>query len=283
MPIRGMRSSCWSWSAMVRPPGSSFPASVCCAAPRWPDGPTLRKVSARGPADEREGAFVRLKISQRTDEFFRLFAESARNLRTAGEMLKDLIEDYTDVETKARRIQDREHEGDEITHEIIRRLNTSFVTPMDREDIYALGSALDDVMDAVDAVADLFVLHRIEEPLPEMKALAEVLLRGVQQTEQALEVFPQMDRDRLEPYWVEITRLEKEGDRIYRRAVADLFSGDYKAMDVLKWKDVIDNLEEGVDGLAGGPTPPRPAAPPRTAPGRSWPGSPTGTPPASGG
>ena len=164
-------------------------------------------------------------------------------------MLKDLIEDYTDVETKARRIQDREHEGDEITHEIIRRLNTSFVTPMDREDIYALGSALDDVMDAIDAVADLFVLHRIEEPLPEMKALADVLLRGTQQTEQALEVFPRMDRDKLEPYWVELNRLENEGDRIYRRAVADLFSGDYKAMDVLKWKDVIENLEGAVDGL----------------------------------
>ena len=192
---------------------------------------------------------MRLKISQRTDEFFRLFAESARNLRTAAEMLKDLIEDYDDVESKARRIQDREHEGDEITHEIIRRLNTSFVTPMDREDIYALGSALDDVMDAIDAVADLFVLHRIEEPLPEMKALADVLLRGAQQTEQALEVFARMDRDKLEPYWVEINRLENEGDRIYRRAVAGLFSGDYKAMDVLKWKDVIENLEGAVDGL----------------------------------
>jgi predicted phosphate transport protein (TIGR00153 family) len=209
--------------------------------------PTTR--GSRRVARDEEGAPVRLKISQRTDEFFRLFAESARNLRTATELLKDLIENYTDVESRAHRIQDREHEGDEITHEIIRRLNTSFVTPMDREDIYALASALDDVMDAVDATADLFVLHRIEEPLPEMKALADVLLRGAEQTEQALDVFPRMDRGRLEPYWVEVNRLENEGDRIYRRAVADLFSGDYKAMDVLKWKDVIENLEAAVDGL----------------------------------
>jgi len=192
---------------------------------------------------------VKLKIAQRSDDYFRLFAESARNVRTATEMLKELVEDFTDVDAKAQRIQDREHEGDEITHDIIRRLNTSFVTPMDREDIYALASALDDVLDAVDAVADLFVLHRIEEPLPEMKALADVLVRGAQQTEQALEVFSRMDRNRLEPYWVEINRLENEGDRIYRRAVADLFSGDYKAMDVLKWKDVIENLESAVDGL----------------------------------
>jgi predicted phosphate transport protein (TIGR00153 family) len=192
---------------------------------------------------------MKLKIAQRADEYFDLFAQSATNLRVATEQLKDLIEDYGDVEVKAQRIRDREHEGDEITHEIIRRLNTSFITPMDREDIYSLGSALDDVMDAVDAVADVFVLHRIEEPLPEMKAQADVLLRAAQQTEEAVGQLGRMARDRLEPYWVEINRLENEGDRIYRRAVADLFSGDYKAMDVLKWKEVIENLEEAVDGL----------------------------------
>ena len=192
---------------------------------------------------------AKLRISQRADEYFELFARAATNLRTAAEQLKDLIENYTDVEAKAQRIQDREHEGDEVTHAIIRRLNTTFITPMDREDIYALASALDDVLDAVEAVADLFVLHRIEEPLPEMKAQADVLLRAAQQTEEALRALPRMARDRLEPYWVEINRLENEGDRIYRRAVADLFSGDYKAMDVLKWKEVIENLEEAVDGL----------------------------------
>ncbi len=192
---------------------------------------------------------MRLKISQRTDEFFRLFAESARNLRTAAEMLKDLIEDYDDVESKARRIQDREHEGDEITHEIIRRLNTSFVTPMDREDIYALGSALDDVMDAIDAVADLFVLHRIEEPLPEMKAQIDVLLQAAEQAEKALALLPTMERDKLEEYWLAINRIEDEGDRIYRKTVAELFSGEFKAMDVLKLKDVVENLEDGIDGL----------------------------------
>ncbi|MFL5797933.1 MAG: DUF47 domain-containing protein [Actinomycetota bacterium] len=192
---------------------------------------------------------MKLKISQRADEFFDLFAQSASNLRTAAELLQDLIEDYSEVENKARRIQDREHEGDEITHGIVGRLNTTFITPMDREDIYSLASALDDVLDAIEAVADLFVLHRIEAPLPEMKAQVDVLLRAAQQTEAALREFPHMRRERLEPYWMEINRLENEGDRIYRRAVADLFSGDYKAMDVLKWKDVIDNLEEAVDGL----------------------------------
>ncbi len=192
---------------------------------------------------------MNLKISQRGDEFFELFVESARNLRAGAELLKDLIDDYRDVELKASRIRDREHEGDEITHAIIRRLNTTFVTPMDREDIYMLASALDDVLDAVEAVSDLFHLHAIEAPLPEMKSQIQVLVHAAEQTEQALAALSRMDRDKLEPYWIEINRLENEGDKLYRRAVADLFSGDYKAMDVLKWKEVIENLEEAIDGL----------------------------------
>jgi predicted phosphate transport protein (TIGR00153 family) len=192
---------------------------------------------------------VKLRVSQRSGEFFDLFLESARNLRTGAELLKDLVENYEDVEAKAQRVKDREHEGDEITHAIIKRLNTTFVTPMDREDIYELASALDDVMDEIEAVADLFVLHRIEEPFPDMKAQVDVILQAAEQAVRALEVLPKMARDKLEGYWLEINRLEDEGDRIYRKAVADLFSGDFKAMDVLKWKDVIEHLEEAMDGL----------------------------------
>src|SRR5205807_6998531 len=98
-------------------------------------------------------------------------------------------------------------------------------------------------MDAIEAVADLFVLHRIEEPLPEMKAQIDVLGRAVALTEDALTKLPKMERDSLESSWVEMSELEDEGDRIYRRTVATLFSGEFKAMDVLKWKDVIEELE----------------------------------------
>ena len=192
---------------------------------------------------------MKLKVSARADEFFDLFTESGSNLASAARLLKDLVDDFDDVELKAKRIQDREHEGDEVTHAIIRRLNTTFITPMDREDIYALASALDDVLDAIEAVSDLFVLHHIAEPLPVMRAQAAVLLRATEHTEEGLRSLRGMDRDRLEPYWIEINTLENEGDMLYRRAVAELFSGDHKAMDVLKWKDVIENLEEAVDHL----------------------------------
>jgi predicted phosphate transport protein (TIGR00153 family) len=191
---------------------------------------------------------VRLKVSQRPGEFFDLFAESARNLRAGTAQLRDMVNDYTNIELKARRIQELEHDGDEVTHTIIRRLNTTFITPIDREDIYALASALDDVLDYVEAAADLFVLHAIEAPLPEMKAQVDVLDLATEQTEQAVLALAKMDRARLEPYWVEINRLENEGDKLFRRAVADLFSGDHRAMDVLKWKEVIETLEEALDG-----------------------------------
>jgi predicted phosphate transport protein (TIGR00153 family) len=192
---------------------------------------------------------VKLKVSQRGQAFFELFIASAENVRVAAEMLKELVDDYTDVEVKARRIQEREHEGDEVTHEIIRRVNTTFITPLDREDIYKLATDMDDVMDAIEAASDLFVLHHIETPLPEMRAQVDVLLRAAVQTEEALRELPKMGKARLEPYWVEINSLENEGDKLFRRAVADLFSGDHRAMDVLKWKEVIETLEEALDGL----------------------------------
>jgi uncharacterized protein len=192
---------------------------------------------------------MKLKVKQHAGVFFELFAASAENLRITAELMKELVEDFTDIEVKARRIQEREHDGDQLTHDIITRLNTTFITPMDREDIYALGTALDDVVDAMEAAADVFVLHAIERPLPVMQAQVDVLCRAALQTEEALKQLPKMGKVNLEPYWVEINSLENEGDRIYRRAVADLFSGDYRAMDVLRWKEVIEGLEEAIDGL----------------------------------
>jgi uncharacterized protein len=197
----------------------------------------------------REEDALRLKISQRSEVFFDLFDQSASNLRETSELLRDLVENYDDVDLKVRRIQDREHEGDEITHAIIQRLNTSFVTPIDREDIYRLATALDDVLDAIEAVADLLLLHKVIEPLAVMKSQVDVLVQASSQAEGAIGLLAKMDRERLEPYWIEINSLENEGDRIYRHAVAELFSGDHKAMDVLRWKEVIEYTEESIDGL----------------------------------
>ena len=189
---------------------------------------------------------MRLKILPREESFYDLFEKAAANLSEGARLLAKLLTDFHDPEAAHSEIRQREHEGDEITHQIIRALNTTFVTPFDREDIHRLASNIDDILDAIEAVSDLLVLHRIENVLPEMRQLAEVLSRAADQVQQAMSEirgFAGLDK-----YWVEINRLENEGDRVYRKTVAKLFSGEYKAMDVLKWKDLVDQLEAAIDG-----------------------------------
>jgi predicted phosphate transport protein (TIGR00153 family) len=190
---------------------------------------------------------AKFRLVPREESFYELFVKDAEIMVQAAEVLQDIVTTFEDVPSKAGRLHDLEHEMDEVTHEVMRRLNTTFVTPIDREDIHELASSLDDVLDHLDAAADLLVLHSIEKPLPEMKAQIDLLLRAARSTEEAMRKLPAFDA--LASYWVEINRLENEGDRIYRKAIADLFSGDYKAMDVLKWKDIIDELEAAMDEL----------------------------------
>ncbi len=190
---------------------------------------------------------LRFRLIPRDEGFFELFVRQADQIVASAELLEEMLSSFQDVPAKARRLHDMEHEGDEITHDIMKRLNTTFVTPIDHEDIHQLASQLDDILDHIDAAADLLVLHKIEEPLPEMKAQADVIVRGARSIREALRQLPRYDR--LPEHWVEVNRLENEGDRIYRQAVADLFSGDYRAMDVLKWKGVLDELEAATDQL----------------------------------
>ena len=190
---------------------------------------------------------MRLRLIPREESFFDLFEELARKVAEGSDGLLDLLRDYSDLDRKAGRVVDIEHEGDELTHEVMRRLNTSFITPFDREDIHRLATNLDDVLDHIEAAAEYLQLHRIEEPLPQMITLAETLAVAGRVTSDAMPGLRKMKN--LESYWVEINRLENEGDRSYRRTIAELFSGDYKAMDVLKWKDVIEEIEHGMDRL----------------------------------
>jgi uncharacterized protein len=188
----------------------------------------------------------RFQLIPRNQDFYVLFERAAVNLSETSQLLLRMLVDFRDPEASHAEIRQREHEGDEITHEIMRALNTTFVTPFDREDIHKLASDLDDILDGIEAVADLLVLHRIEHPLAEMLQQADVLARATDQCHQAvtrLRGFAGLDQ-----YWVEINRLENEGDRVYRQTVAHLFSGDYKAMDVLKWKDLVDQMEAAIDG-----------------------------------
>jgi len=178
--------------------------------------------------------------------FFDLFQQAADNVLAGARELAALTEDLSDGEAKAARVKALEHEGDELTHRILALLNTTFVTPFDREDIYRLASRLDDVLDSTEAVADLLVLHRVTDPLPELHQQADVLVRSTVVVARAISQLRSLQE--LNGYLVEINRLENEGDRVYRKTVARLYSGDFKAMDVLKWKDLVDQMEEAIDG-----------------------------------
>jgi uncharacterized protein len=193
---------------------------------------------------------MRLRLVSGDESFFDLFDEMAGKVQQGADELLDILATYssqTELERRTARVIDIEHEGDEITHSVIRRLNTTFVTPFDREDIHLLASSLDDVLDHVEAAAEYLQLHRIDKPLPQMVRLAETLAQAAQITAKAM---PQLRKMKgLDGYWVEINRLENEGDRSYRRTIAELFSGDYKAMDVLKYKDIIEQIEQAIDRL----------------------------------
>ena len=190
---------------------------------------------------------MRLRLVPREESFFDLFEEMARKVQQGAEALLDLLTNYSDIDRKTGLVLDIEHEGDEITHEVIRRLNTTFITPFDREDIHRLASSLDDILDHIEAAAEYLQLHKIENPLPQMVSLTETLTDAARKTSVAMPNLRKMKN--LEEYWIEINRLENEGDRFYRRTIAELFSGDYKAMDVLKYKDIIEEIESAIDRL----------------------------------
>jgi uncharacterized protein len=192
-------------------------------------------------------ARFRFRLVPRDERFFDLFVQLATTVRTAAIAYQDMVTDFADLPDKANRLRDIEHEGDQITHDTMRRLNTVFITPFDHDDIYRLTARLDDVIDHIEAAGDLVVLHKIDRPLPEMKSQADVLVQAADVALEAMRTLPRYDR--LEAAWHEINRLENDGDRIYRRAIADLFGGDHRAMDVLKWKAVIDEAEAALDTL----------------------------------
>jgi predicted phosphate transport protein (TIGR00153 family) len=177
--------------------------------------------------------------------YFELFEEAGRNVFRAANLLDRLLATYPDDRALAREILACEHEGDRITHDIIDRMNHTFVTPIDREDILALASALDDVVDFTEEVADYLGLYKIEAPMDQAIKLARVLKAAAYQVAEAI---PRLRGFRdISLQTVEINRLENEGDRITREAVASLFDGGIDPMVVIRWKDVFERLEAAID------------------------------------
>jgi uncharacterized protein len=184
-------------------------------------------------------------LAPRDRQFFDLFEEAGGNILRAARLLEEMLMDFPERNELAREILLCEQEGDRITHDIIQRLNQTFVTPIDREDIHELSSALDDVVDYTEEVADYLGLYKIEAPMSQAQELAKVLHSAARQISEAM---PRLRGFKdISHYTVEINRLENDGDRITREAIASLFGTGIDPMVVIRWKDIFERLEDAID------------------------------------
>lgn len=184
----------------------------------------------------------------REDRFYALIEAAASNMSKGAEMLLAMLNDYTDIVEKAQAIKDVEHAGDELTHETYEQLNRIFVTPLDREDIGAISSALDDVLDLVEAAADDFVLCGIEDPQPPALEMAQLIVQSCVEIQEAVSHLRRLNKDRgvVRDRLTEINRLENQGDMVYRNAIQALFRQTDPLL-IIKWKQVYDHLERAID------------------------------------
>ncbi len=185
------------------------------------------------------------RLIPKEEKFFQLFKDSAKNVLEGAKALKDLVNNYQDVEAKVRNIKDIEHRGDVITHEIINKLNKTFVTPLDREDIHNIASKLDDVLDAIEGISSRLFGFKIKQPTPACIRLVDIVYQGAVQIENVVSDLEHFDN--LHPFCIEINRLENEADGISQRMVAQLLDEEPDWRVAIKWKEIYARLETAAD------------------------------------
>jgi predicted phosphate transport protein (TIGR00153 family) len=184
-------------------------------------------------------------FSPHKEKFFDLFRQAAENTAQGAKVLNEMLDHYDNPQESWKKLKDIEHEGDRITHRTIRSLNQTFLTPIDGEDIHALTTALDNVIDAIEAAASRMVLFKIDRPTPEALELCETIVTSTEQLLKAVSHMPRLDD--IDEYCIEINRLENTADDIYRRAIGNLFSNGTSPLDVIKWLDIYEILESATD------------------------------------
>ncbi|HEY0187383.1 MAG TPA: DUF47 family protein [Cellulomonas sp.] len=191
---------------------------------------------------------MRLRLTPRDTSFFDLFAASASHLVTGANLLAELLgADRSARKALAKQISEVEHQADEATHSIMRRLNQTFVTPFDRDDIYNLASTLDDCMDFMEEAADLIVLYKLDELPARVSDQVQVLQRAAELTAEAMPRLRSMDS--LAEYWVEVNRLENQADKSHRKLLAQLFDEITDPIQLMKLKEVVEKLEDAADAF----------------------------------
>ena len=174
--------------------------------------------------------------------FFDLFDRQSEHIIRAAGVLHELVHNFADARAKAHAIKEIEHQGDQITHEIVKRLNTTFITPIDREDIHALATRLDDVLDYIEAAAERLVVYRIKEPTSACRAMAEVIVQQTHSMDRAIKCLRTMDPS-FHEHAVEVNRLENTADALLRDSLAALFEEQGDPIEVIKWKEIYETME----------------------------------------
>ncbi len=189
-----------------------------------------------------------MALFPRDTNFYDLFERGAAKVHEGVQLLEDLVKDFINVPLKAKRIKDVEHEADLIAHETFAKLHKTFVTPIDREDIHGLISSLDNILDHVEAAADKFSLYRVQSVKEDATLLADILSRATQEVRNTVGLLRHLKgSDLVLQHCIEINRLENEGDFVYRSAIAKLFERGDDPLEVLKWKEIYESIENAID------------------------------------
>ena len=187
----------------------------------------------------------RLSLIPKRNIFFTQFSQHAKNALEAAEALDRLFSNFSDVEKQVRDLHAIEHYGDKLTHEIMRELNETFVTPLDREDIVGLASKIDDVTDVAYDVAELVHLYKVKTVRPAAMRQTRTLVSAAQELVSMMDELQAL-KD-LEPHWIKLHTFENEGDQIFREAVGELFEKEHDAIEIVKWKDIHSLIEVALD------------------------------------
>jgi uncharacterized protein len=188
---------------------------------------------------------MRFSLAPREEKFFDMFERSADTVLEGVRLFKEMMDNFENVEEKARCIKEVENKGDQNTHEIVEKLNRSFVTPLDRDDIHALNSELDDILDCIEALASRFLMFHIHEVTPEMKTFAQLLLQATEEISKAIHSLKKLDN--LMSFCREIKRLENLGDDLSRKVIADLFAVEKDPIRLIILKEIYGRLETAMD------------------------------------
>ncbi|GBD99645.1 putative pit accessory protein [bacterium BMS3Abin07] len=188
-----------------------------------------------------------MRLFPKEIDFFEIFEKASRNLINASSRFVELAENFDDIESRAKSIYELEQEGDLLTHETIRRLNKTFLTPIDREDIHALASRIDDVLDLIWAAADRFVLFKVDRKVDGLVELSKSLKANTEAIYRAIRELKAKKYSYVQDLCIEINRLENEADRIFRDAIGRMFENEKDPIFIIKWKEILEHLEDATD------------------------------------